>query len=253
MDDDAFERALEREAMLREKLAAGEIGDDELDVMRDVDDAVGRDVHLTLDQARRLVDEGVDPAVVAAIVEHFPAVPIDDAISLAADYGLEIDAIGALVRGGAPRELDSIALKEVFDYEITGEILRLVVDAGFAPRDAVATAVELAHHCEVEYTLRSLRRAGIRGLTVGQIATIADYDVNPQVLRRLLDGDPDLDVEGALQLVIGDDYDPDEEDRSRGDNDFGLGVSIAAVRFGAGIARDVAKLVSAGLRGRTRP
>lgn len=259
MADDAFDRAVRREEELRAQLAAGAIDDAELDAMRGFDQRVTRDVRLTVDEARRLVDEGADPAAVAEIVEYFSRISVGEAIDLVAAHGLEGGCIRELVDAGVSRRLDVDAVTEIFDYEIDAALLALIVDVGFEPPEAVTIAVELADTLDDPHdTLRSLRRAGLSGLTVDQIATIADHEINPKVVRRLLDGDPDLGVGGALNLLTDDEYDSDENERG-GRHSIGWTVdpdvarewSIAAVKVGSAVVRDIARAVSAGLRGRS--
>ena len=257
MAEDAFDRAVRREQELRDKLAAGDIDDAELDAIRGFDERVTRDVRLTIDEARRLVDEGADPAAVAEIVEYFSRISVDEAIDVVVGYGIERDSIRDLIDAGVSRGLSADALTEIFEYEIDASLLALVVQVGFDPSDVSATAVELAATlCDPHDTLRSLRRAQLTGLTIGQIETIADYEINPDVLRRLLDGDPDLDVDGALKLLTNDEYDSTAGHRQRRssgwrvDPDVALGWSLAAVKVGKTVARDIARAVSSGLKGR---
>jgi hypothetical protein len=256
MDEDAFDRALQRERELREKLAAGEIGDDELEALRGFESAVTTDVRLTLGQARRLVEEGACPEAVAEVMSTFPRVPVDAAIDIVIEYDVEVDTIRALGRTGLSQELDASELVEILHNELCPDLLRLVVAVGFDANQAVAVAIELTHRLsEPDDTLESLRRAQLIGLTVDQIATIEDYEVNPRVLRRLLDGDTNLDVDSAIRLVLNDNE--DEAWQSAGQSvgfvldDVAVERSIAAVKLGATIARSVARALVGGLKNRS--
>ena len=256
MVDDAFDRALRRERHLREKLAAGEINDDELEAMQGFERAASNDIRLTVDQARRLVDEGVDPETVAEITSQFPRVSVDEAIEVAVDYGVEVDVIRDLLHAGLAHELDASELTEIFYNEISPDLLRLIVKVGFEPAVAVAVALELSHHlCDPHHTLEALRRAQLAGLTVEQIAAIEDNEINPQVVRRLLDGDPSLGVDGAIRLLLNED---EPEHSQHGQRSIGLVLDeaaverpVAAMKLGATLARDVARAVVASLKNRT--
>jgi len=256
MVEDAFERALRREQELRERLAAGEIDDDELEAMRGFEHAARTtDLRLSIDQARRLVDEGADPAVVAVVVSNFPRVSIDQAIDVVVEYGVEIDSVRAFVTAGIADGIDGAALTEVFENDLSAEFLDLVAAVTGDSRAVVTTALDLAHCvCDPADALDALKRAGLTGLTVDQIATIADYEINPEVVRRLLDGDPELTVDGALRLLLNE----DPPGRRNGRVSIGWTLdeaaverSVAAMKVGAAVARDVARFVVAGFKGKS--
>lgn len=237
MDEDAFDRAVRRERELRARLAAGEIDEEELSVLREFDEA---DLILTLDQARRLVDEGAEPSAVAELVRHFPAVGVDEAISLVVDYDLEASLVADLVDAGTPRNLGERDLRSLFDHELSPELIELAVRVGFEV-DPVKALLALSERLfDITETLESIDRVQLSGLTVEQVATIADYEINPEVVRRLLAGDPQLSVDRALRLLLGDDA-PSERRPHNANLAVGIDAAVDAARIGVRVARDVAR------------
>lgn len=222
MAEDAFDRAVRRERELRERLSGGELDDDAAAALIDMVDHPEEDFRLTVEQAHRLVDEGADPSAVAAIVEHFPRVTVDKAIGLVVDYGLEPSCVHDLVRAGVPRDVDTRTMIKIWEEEITPELLVALREMDFD--DPVDVALQLVD--EVDDPADLLRRlvgAGFGDLTFEQMRTIADNELNPKVLRRLLDCGPDLSVAAAIRLLVGGDESCDDDFEGRS---HGVGINV---------------------------
>jgi hypothetical protein len=132
--DDAFDRAVRRERELRARLAAGEVGAEEAQELRDL----GGDLRLDVAQIQRMVDEGADAAAVAALVRAFPLIPVDDAIDLVGEYGMDEGCVADLVAAG----LEGVVAKDLCEIlwnELDPREVRRLVDAhpGLSVRRAI--------------------------------------------------------------------------------------------------------------------
>lgn len=228
MDDDPFDRMLRREEEIRTRLEEGEIDEAEAEALRDLADGDDRDgaaranakewesnetqahgrsttdgrLRLTVEQVAMISDEGVDPAVIKALLELSPDLTATQAIDLAVDYGLDMDSVRALATAGVPA-LEPADLVAIIENEVCRDTLRAAAAYG-SPRP-IETAVLLTERAsDPTYLLRELTRAGIAGLTDEQLGELADNDIEPRTLCDMLEADPslNLDLDQAIALCV---------------------------------------------------
>jgi hypothetical protein len=242
VSDDAFERMLQREEEIRRRLEAGQIDEDEAHVLRDLggdgatDDPVR--LRLTVDQVARIGDEGVDAAVLRAVLDFSPTTTVDDAIDLCATYCPELECIRSLQRAGV-RALDRDDLAALWDAGVYAPAVGAVVRYGCD--DPVRIAVMLSERVDdPRELLDALVDLGLTGLSEDDLERLADSGVSPRCLARMLAAAPELSIGTALDLCI-EEVDPDvvarlhaegvelDVDRLR---DTSVSVSLLNLRFG---------------------
>ena len=199
-DEDAFDRALRLEDEIRSRVDAGDIDEAEAAALRDLagaSDAGG--VRLSIDQAVRVVEEGVDPAVLVAMVRTLPRIDVDEAIDLIGSYAPEPSWIRAVADAGLS-DLDADDVEELWANDIQPDTVRLVAQLGLTP--PVDVAVELTHHLDDPAgTLRELAALELSDLTVEQVCELADHGISPTALRQMLDANPELTVDDAIVVA----------------------------------------------------
>ena len=229
MEDDPFERTLRREEEIRRRLQTGRIAPDEADELRDLAGATdtretrGDHLRLTTDQIQRIADEGVDASVLAALLEVAEGLSIDDAIGLCVDYDPDVDSLREMVRAGIrPRGRD---LAELWDNGVSGETLHAA--AAYGSADPVATALLLTERAnDPTGLLRRLTEVGVTGLSDPALERVADNDLDPRLLARMLAASPDLTTDEAIDLCI-QEVDPEVVARL-----YSEGIALDPERFG---------------------
>jgi hypothetical protein len=202
---DPFDRALRLEDEIRARVESGELDADEAAALRDLaGESAAEGLRLTIDQAARVVEEGIDPAVLVELVRALPRVDVDEAIDLIESYAPERSSIASLVEAGLS-DLRARDVEELWDNDLDPATVRLAselgIGSGSAP-ESVGSVVDLAQHLDdVHGTLRELAALGLSGLTVAQICDLADHDVSPATLQAMLDANPGLTVDDVIDIA----------------------------------------------------
>ena len=213
VDDDPFERMLEREAEIRRRLEAGDIDDEEARELRDLaghseDDggSGGSRLRLTLDQIARIADEGAEPAVVHALVRLSDRLSVDDAIDLAVEYWPERSSVIALAASGIGN-LDRDQITALWDTDVDADTIAAAVAYGIQnPTDGAVALTECAD--DPSGLLRELIALDLRGLDVTEIEELAENGIEPAALARMLAACPELPISTAIKLCV-EEIDPD--------------------------------------------
>lgn len=199
MADDPFDRALRREQEIRERLVAGEIDDEEAAALRDLTEGSAQSgVQLTVEQAARVVEEEVDPALLVEFARAFPHIGIDDAIDVITSSDPDLGAIRAAVAEGLD-DLSLEELEELWANDIEPSALRVARQLGYErPLEVV---IELTSCVDDPIaTLRELSEAGLADLDLEYVVELAGHGASPAALRTLLDAEPGIEICDAVAL-----------------------------------------------------
>lgn len=230
-DHDPFERAARREAEIAEELASGRLSPEQAEQLRDLigpepgshsregaDDLRDR---LTLAQLRRVLDEGVEPEVLAAALRSVPGLSVDEAIDVLVDFGPDGDFFVELAGAGIT-DLDFSSLVTLLEQGIEPDDLVRLRRAGvvLSAREAarmceegadLSELADLAERAEAvgagrALTSEQLMRMVVEGIDLEQVMALSELglgldqaidlaagDVDPEVLRRLMDEGLEVD------------------------------------------------------------
>ena len=231
-DDDPFERAARREAEIADELAGGRLTSAQADQLRDLlgaetgtipsEDRSDPKSRLTLPQLRRILDEGVEPEVLATAMRSVPGLSVDQLIDVLVEFGPDEDFFVEL-EDAVPTGLDYRSLVTFLEHGVEPDAFARLRRSGqpLTARQAAQFCEEGVDLCEladlaeqaesiggtgIELSIEQLARIGSEGIDLDQVAALVELglgadeavelaagDVDPTVLRRLLDDGVEID------------------------------------------------------------
>ena len=231
-DDDPFERAARREAEIADELARGRLSSEQAEQLRDLlgaeagthssEDRSDPKSRLTLPQLRRMLDEGVEPEVLAAAMRSVPGLSVDELIDVLVDFGPDEDFFVEL-EDAVPTGVDYRSLVTFLEHGVEPDAFARLRRSGqpLTARQAAQFCEEGVDLCEladlaeqaesiggagIELSIEQLARIGSEGIDLDQVAALVQLglgadeavelaagDVDPTVLRRLLEDGVEID------------------------------------------------------------
>ncbi|HZU73090.1 MAG TPA: hypothetical protein VE990_10020 [Acidimicrobiales bacterium] len=234
-EDDAFERAARREAEIAEALAEGRLTADQAAALRDLvrsDEAIEDNpvraaarTALSMSQLRTVLDNDLDPELVATALNMAPRLSTDEILELLVDFAPGHETLDALADPGlADLEYRSVAC--LLEHEVyPADLLRLreagvdlsaqkAVEIAEQGGDAQELAAQLRAHPQLGVTADDLVRICAQGVELGRVAELVELglgldraidlavgDLDPDVIRRLIDHGVEVDLEEVAASV----------------------------------------------------
>ena len=224
--DDAFERLLHREEEIRSRLEAGEIDEAEATALRDLagEQTPRRDgqLHFTVEQVARMVDEGVEPEVIRRLMSFGGDLSLDRAIDLAVNYGIDEETVDQYMGSGVGFTVEQVA-RMVDEGVEPGAIRRLM---SFGLDLSLEEAIDLAVDYGIdEDTVQEYMGSGIGPLPRRDLVKLWDNDVCQDALAEAVSSGAADPIARAIAITHGYDEDDDEDEEGGGS---GLLLSMLA-------------------------
>lgn len=176
-EDDPFERAVARERELR--------------------DQMDEDVHLTVEQLRRIVDNGIDPDVVRDVLALDLTLRIDDVLDLLEDYAPDVEFFQALATLGHVHRRD---VERMLDAGVGPDDVRRLAEAGLTV--SISDAVDLVDEgADLADLADDIERLGLQQLTRTQLERIVSEGVDLDQVAAIHDAVSDVTIDEVVDLV----------------------------------------------------
>jgi len=222
-DEDAFDRAARREAEIAEELARGRLSAEEAELLRDLAAGTenasgpGGKQSLSFDQLRRVIDEGVDPELLALGLRLSGRLSVAEILDLLVDLCPDEAFLRALddpvLSDLGYRDVVALAERDV-DPEGLARLRRAgvalgareaveLVDSGADLDDVAAelasqpwpglTSRDLTRICAEGVDLPDVRKLVEAGAELDQAVDLASHGLDPSILDRLAEAGVDID------------------------------------------------------------